>query len=328
MPLTGIVPSASGGGGDEDASSSRPHPPFLQSREASTAGGLSDSRGDLSRDNSFSDNSKSDYLSAVERKEKARKQAAAEALLVKAAVGGGKSITYWGGVAFLVNNVTGGGMVLFPTVFQQAGWVVTIAGLIAIMLLACVSGFMLIEAMAMMPGNKRFGKRAEYTSITKHFLPRKGYVLSQIFFNLSLSANMISMIVQSIQVMDFTIAELFGASCTVPQFLPSFSVGCPSPVENYNTVFGPGVYAVPLGWFVLLLIVLPLGMVNLDDNIFVQKGAFISVAAIFIIWISLFVGQGLDASRVPAIGSNFTQVLGECRVSRLPLRGFDERARV
>lgn len=41
-----------------------------------------------------------------------------------------------------------------------------------------------------------------------------------------------------------------------------------------------------------------------------QKGAFISVAAIFIIWIALFVGQGLDATRVPVIGDNFTQVLG------------------
>lgn len=97
MPLAGIVPPTSGGGVEvsDGPSSSRP-PPFLQSREVSTAGGLiSDSRADLSRDNSFSDNSnRSDYISAVERKEKARKQAAAEALLAKAAVGGGKTITY------------------------------------------------------------------------------------------------------------------------------------------------------------------------------------------------------------------------------------------
>jgi hypothetical protein len=132
-------------------------------------------------------------LNTVTRREKAKQQADAEARVKAAnAVGGGKSITFWGGVAFLINNVTGGGMVLFPQVFQEAGWLVVILALLGIMILVTSCSFMLVEAMAMMPGNKRFGKRAEYTSITKQYLPKHLYWASQFFFNAALMTNGIS----------------------------------------------------------------------------------------------------------------------------------------
>ena len=35
-----------------------------------------------------------------------------------------KTITFWGGVSFLVNNITGGGMVLLPGIYQQRGWLI------------------------------------------------------------------------------------------------------------------------------------------------------------------------------------------------------------
>lgn len=161
-----------------------------------------------------------------------------------------------------------------------------------------------------MPGNKRFGKRAEYTTITKHYLPPRLYWASQFFFQASLLANGVSMIVQSVQVMDFTIAELFGSSCALPQFHPTFAFHCPPAVTGESTVFGDGVYLVPLGWFVTALVVLPLGMVNLDQSMFVQQGGFVAVVSIVLVWVGLFATHGLDASRVPPVGDNFTTVLG------------------
>jgi ABC-type Na+ efflux pump permease subunit len=251
----------------------------------------------------------SDHTSAtagIDKEEKLKKQKEAEAQVK--AVGGGKSITFGGGVAFLINNVTGGGMVLFPLVFQQAGWLVVIIALISITLLATMCGFMIIESMAMMPGNKRFEKRAEYTSIAKHYLPHKLYVVSLFFFHASLLANGISsqsirhanqtlpppipslillliivfvclllpsffcfvVIIQSCQVMDFTMAELFGRTCAVPQFSPNFGFSCPDPISGASTVFGDEMKLIPLGWFVTMLVVIPLGMVNLDDNMSVS----------------------------------------------------------
>jgi hypothetical protein len=226
---------------------------------------------DYSQTSDWSDDGTSDNtttkISTKTREANKAKQAAAEAAVK--AVGGAKSITFWGGVSFLINNVTGGGMVLFPQVFQQAGWLVLIIALLAVMGLATVCGFMIIEAMAMMPGNKRFLKRAEYTSITEYYLPKKLNYISLVFFHLSLLTNGISMIVQSVQVMDFTIAELFGRTCAVPQFSPEFMFGCPDPKTGFSTVFGDGVYLIPLGLFVTMMVVLPLGMVNLDDNMYV-----------------------------------------------------------
>jgi hypothetical protein len=203
-------------------------------------------------------------------------QAAAEAALAAAtaaAVGGGKNISFLGGIAFLINNVTGGGMVLFPQVFQEAGYAIVILALLAIMCLVTVCGYMLIESMAMLPGNKRFQRRAEYSSITKHYLPSKLYYLSAAFFQCSLLATNVSMIVQSCQVMDFTLAELFGRSCAAPMIYPTLEFVCPPAVIGDITVFGSGVYLIPLGWFLTIAIVLPLGFVNLDDNIwYVPRG--------------------------------------------------------
>ena len=132
----GVVPASPSGTGAGPVSQLGSHLPL--SRDGSMV--------ELSRENSLSDTCNT---SAASRREAARRQAAAEAALLKKAVGGGKTITFVSGVAFLINNVTGGGMVLFPGVMQQAGWAVVVIALLAVMLLASVCGFMLIEAMAM-----------------------------------------------------------------------------------------------------------------------------------------------------------------------------------
>lgn len=51
---------------------------------------------------------------------------------------------------------------------------------------------MIIEAMAFMPGNHRFDKRVEYTTLAFHYLGRTGYGITQLFFQFSLAFNNIS----------------------------------------------------------------------------------------------------------------------------------------
>lgn len=67
---------------------------------------------------------------------------------------GAKTVTLWGGIALLTNNLTGPGMVLFPSLFQQAGWIPVIFTLAVISILSYMCGLMLIDAIRMMPGNR------------------------------------------------------------------------------------------------------------------------------------------------------------------------------
>jgi amino acid permease len=102
---------------------------------------------------------------------------------------GGKTIPFWGGVALFINNITGGGMVLFPQLYQEAGWLLSTGCLLLIMGLSCACTLMVIAAMSIIPGNGRFQKRIEYTTIMQHYLPRSGYWIAMMLYQLSLACN-------------------------------------------------------------------------------------------------------------------------------------------
>jgi hypothetical protein len=64
------------------------------------------------------------------------------------------------------------------------------------------------------------------------FVSGYGYGVTQVFFQLSLACNNISSIIQSVQVMDFAIADIFGRSCSVPEFSPEFKFYCPEAIDG------------------------------------------------------------------------------------------------
>ena len=207
-------------------------------------------------------------------------------------------------------------MVLFPQVFQQAGLVLPLLILTLLTLTSAFSSFLLISSMSMMPGNARFAHRVEYSGVMRHYLSRPLFLLAFTFYQLSLLTTNISLIVQSVQVADFAIAAAVGRSCLLPQVSPHFAFTCPPAVDysaGGDTVFGDGVLGLPLGFFVTAVAVVPLGCFNLDDNMIVQKGAFVSLLSIVVVWAILFVRHGLDLSFVPLVGSGsggFSSVVG------------------
>ena len=194
--------------------------------------------------------------------------------------------------------------------YQQAGWLLPTLTLLLLMVICGAGGLMLVECMAMMPHNGSFRRRIEYTSVMRHYCSRRAYQLIHLFFQLSLTITNLSLIVQSIQVMDFTIAAIAGKSCTVPQFSPSFTFACPAKVDNNITPFATDVWCVPLGLYFTALFVIPLGLVNLDDNIKVQKAAFYSLITIVLIWVGVLASNQPSSSNVPVMGSTLNTVLG------------------
>ena len=225
-------------------------------------------------------------------------------------VGGGKTIDYVGSLALLLNNVTGGGMVLFAQMYQEAGWLLPTLALVLLMVVCGVGGVMLVECMSMMPGNGRFQRRVEYTSVMKHYCTRRWYVLISLFYQLSLTITNLSLIIQSIQVMDFAIVAIADRTCAVPELYPTPSFHCPPPSHDLITPFEADVWVIPLGLFFTALIVIPLGLVNLDDNVKVQKGAFIALLLIVLTWVGIMASEAPHASYVRTVGDNLSTVLG------------------
>jgi hypothetical protein len=217
-----------------------------------------------------------------------------------------------GSVALLINNITGGSMVVLPLTYQTSGWVLTTLALLGIAGLSTISSIMIIEAMNMIPGNHKFHKRMEYTNLADEYFPRWLYWITQFMYQLSIMAQNISMIVQSCQVMDFTLVALLGLSCALPQFSPNVAFTCSYPggfTLNGNSPFGNW-YLISLGFIITCCAVMPLGFIDLDDNDVVQKGGFFALVLIIIVWLGISVNNNPTLPYVPAIGCDFSQLMG------------------
>eukprot|EP01094_Clydonella_sp_ATCC50884_P006758 TRINITY_DN1594_c0_g2_i1.p1 TRINITY_DN1594_c0_g2~~TRINITY_DN1594_c0_g2_i1.p1 ORF type:complete len:412 (-),score=121.43 TRINITY_DN1594_c0_g2_i1:1068-2303(-) len=220
---------------------------------------------------------------------------------------GSKQIGFFAGVALLFNNITGPAMIDIPVLYQQAGWVTPTLAMIFILLVSTIASSMLVEVMASIPNNDRFQGRVELTTLAYHYFPAWGYWLTQIFLNFSLQALNISSIIVSAQMMDFTLVSLFNFLCAF-EFFPHFGYVSVSELGNDTSPF-TGV-VISLGFLIVLIVTVPLGYFNLDDNMIVQQGAFLLAFAIVIQWIVEFFFIGFDSALVPAFGPDQSQVLG------------------
>jgi hypothetical protein len=65
---------------------------------------------------------------------------------------GGKVITLTGGIALLLNNATGPGLVQIPLLFQQSGWLPSVTMFVSSFALSVTAALMLVEATSRIPG--------------------------------------------------------------------------------------------------------------------------------------------------------------------------------
>ncbi len=176
---------------------------------------------------------------------------------------------------------------------------------------------MLCEAMKFYPDNRYFEKRVEFATLSKHFLGARFYLIVQILLNLSLlSMNLVS-ILQTVQVMDWLLVRIFGCTYGIT-FVPSIAAKevCPlvGTCLHQDSPFGNDM-VIGLGFLVSLALVIPLGFLNLDDNIGVQAACTMIQSGIFIFWIVSFCMRGFDTGAVAAVGTDQSNVLGQVMVN-------------
>ena len=82
---------------------------------------------------------------------------------------GGKNISYFAGIALLINNITGPGVPQLPNMFAEAGWLVPTILILVIWIMTSLSTVMYCEAMRKIPGNEHFrGARVRSTPAPHH----------------------------------------------------------------------------------------------------------------------------------------------------------------
>src|SRR5690606_25063212 len=98
--------------------------------------------------------------------------------------------------------------------------------------------------------------------------PRWAYWLTLILLVVSLQAVNISSIIISAQTMDFALIAVFKYTCGW-EFYPHFRFDSVTHHGDDISAFG-NVVIISLGFVIVLVVTIPMGYFNLDDNIFIQ----------------------------------------------------------
>ncbi|KAI7826505.1 hypothetical protein BC939DRAFT_475710 [Gamsiella multidivaricata] len=219
-----------------------------------------------------------------------------------------KDITFWGGLCLLICNTTGPGAVTLPLVAQSAGWMPTIIGFVLVGLLSYLSSLFICEAMTEVPGNDHFQANVEFSNLVLCFFGRRYQVFVQIICFLAMQTTNIASIAICSQLFDNLLIRIFHRTCGI-QVYPSVALVCVSEQLPSASPFS-GVLIMSTGALVALIMIVPLCLMNLSENIWLQIGSCILILLISLQWTVTFFIHGLEPARVPAIGSDMSQTFG------------------
>eukprot|EP00850_Spirogloea_muscicola_P000501 SM000002S05581 [mRNA] locus=s2:1052079:1055615:+ [translate_table: standard] len=188
---------------------------------------------------------------------------------------GTKTIGLLGSCVLNFNNITGPAMVVLPLLYQEAGWFLPTLGLLAMYIISSFSATMICESMQLIPGNKSFGQRYEYCSVVRHYFGKHWYLAAQVGFNAGLLASNIAAMIVTSQVLDATIHRMFGKTFGLdyntwpPKYRASMfeTSGCQWGLDSSGSC---KTTVISLGFLACMVICVPFGTLNLDDNMSFQ----------------------------------------------------------
>ena len=168
--------------------------------------------------------------------------------------------------------------------------------------------------MQAIPGNKHFQGDVEYATLINFYFGPWAHVAGQLLLYGALQSNAIQGIVLSAQSIDNMFIDIFGKTCGISLSGPYTGWICVAKQsQNYPSPFGTNWMLFSLGLVVVFMIAIPLGLTNLDDNMWVQYLAFVISMIMTIQWMSTSFVVGFDSSRIVSFvpfGIEYGQVIG------------------
>ncbi|RIB15126.1 hypothetical protein C2G38_2320488 [Gigaspora rosea] len=197
-----------------------------------------------------------------------------------------------------------------PLLFQSAGWFIPLLAFIVAILLSGAATLLLCESLSSQCGNDKFQKKIEFVRFSSMLMTKKYQRwIVQFVIYMTFESLIISSIVISAQTMDSLIISLFGKTCGIGIY-PTSGFYCVTTQSSIGSPFGSAYVLMTIGYFIALVMVIPLGILELVDNIVVQIVSFVTLILIIISWIITFIIHGLSIDLVPFIGNDQSQVIG------------------
>ncbi|KAG0016709.1 hypothetical protein BGZ81_011083, partial [Podila clonocystis] len=148
----------------------------------------------------------------------------------------------------------------------------------------------------------------EYSNLVLCFFGRRYHLFVQIVCFLAMQTTNIASIAVSAQLFDNLLIKLFHRTCGI-QVYPYPSFVCVTEQLPSASPFS-GVMIMTAGVLLALAMILPLAVLKLSENIWLQLASFILMILIVLQWIVTFFMHGLDTTLVPIIGPDVSQTFG------------------
>lgn len=210
-----------------------------------------------------------------------------------------KTIGLIGGVMLLINNLAGPTIVSMPALAQEAGWLSILLVQVIVAAFACACGYMLIAAMRRMPGNGNFEQRVEFANLAKFYLPHEVYIFVMICYHSNSILSLMSLIIQSGQVIDYVMMNING--CSPGLGLAPLGYVCGKRTDSV-TPFGDQM-VLSSSMLIVGLVCAPFAMKNLDDNVILQYLAIAGLCVMSVIWVWLLVSEPAFPQPLPTMTS-------------------------
>lgn len=141
------------------------------------------------------------------------------------------------------------------------------------------------------------------------FFGKRYQALVQVICFLAVQTNNIASIAVCAQLFDNLLIRLFNRTCGI-EIYPNPSFICVAEQLPTASPFS-GVMIISAGVVVSLALIVPLGLMNLSENIWIQMVSAVCILLVILQWIVTFFTHGLDPSRVPALGKDVSQTFGQ-----------------
>jgi hypothetical protein len=216
-------------------------------------------------------------------------------------------ISLLGGVSLIANTILGSGMVQIPSLFQQSGWLLpTLVFLLAAGGTAAAA-LLLARAVTKVPGNSDLSQRVEYARLMGSLLPRWAAAAGMVLLIVSFIAQNISNIILSAQVADDALLAAAHRTCGLvfyppqPSGSPWLCISADSDSIITDSPFGPGVYALSIGYVIVAALTLPLSYLSLDNNIVFQMAGMALILVCEVVWLANLAALGLSADSLTVL---------------------------
>ncbi|GBB96910.1 hypothetical protein RclHR1_02870008 [Rhizophagus clarus] len=223
---------------------------------------------------------------------------------------GQSKITFIGAISLLVSEMIGPGLVTIPILFESAGLITPLIMFGVALMLACSSALLLVEALSSIPGNEKFEKKIEYISLFSILIDNRIIrMISYFILFLSIESMIIATIALTSQAFDAILVRFFGSTCGIGLY-PDKGWICVQNLNDFISPFGNRLMFVTGGFMITFVLVIPMAICNLGENVKIQILSFISLIFVIITWIIACIMNGLNPDRIPVIGNDQSLLVG------------------